>query len=480
MPDIGITSYAAYVPRLRMERAAIAAAHAWALPALRGLAKGERSFCSWDEDSITLSVEAVRYCLQAARTTRIGALTYASTTPVFADLQNATLIAAAAGLESDGISTLDACGSLRAGTSALLRALESPAASDTLVVAADDRRARPGSTQEMQYGAGAGALLLGREGVIARYLGGTSSARAFVDHFRAEGQKYDYQWEERWIRDEGYLKIVPQVLKRLLTQAGLEGSSIDFLCLPTAISGIAPAVARQLQIRPEAVVDNLMARCGDSGAAHALLMLATALEAARPGQRILLVGFGTGCDALLFEATAAISDFRTASPVSATLSRGVTDRNYTKLLSFAGEIELDWGMRSETDQKTALTQLYRARDQVIGFVGGKCASCGAIQFPRMPACVSCGSTEPMAAAPLADAPAKVATFTADWLMYYPSPPLYVGLVQFDNGARVLMEMVDVDAAKLDVGTPLRMVFRVKERDALRHYNRYFWKAVPLG
>jgi len=479
MSEIGIKSYAAYVPRLRMERASIAAAHVWALPSLRSLAKGERAFCSWDEDSITMSVEAVRACLRGTQPARPGALTFASTTPVFADLQNATLVCAAAGIDGVGISTLDVCGSLRAATSALLRALESGSAADSLVAAADDRHARPGSVQEMQYGSGGCALVLGREGVIARYLGGSSSAQQFVDHFRAEGQKYDYQWEERWIRDEGYLKIVPEVVGRVLAHAGVESAAIDFLCLPATISGIAPAVARQLKIRPEAVVDNLAARCGDTGAAHPLLMLAAALETARPGQRILLVGFGAGCDALLFEATPAISAFRSAAPVSATLARGVTERSYTKLLSFGGEIELDWGMRSETDQKTALTQLYRARDQVTAFVGGKCPDCGAIQFPRMPACVRCGSTAPLAPAPLADAPAKVATFTADWLMYYPSPPLYVGLVQFDNGARVLMEMVDVDPAKFDVGTPLRMVFRVKEQDSLRHYSRYFWKAAPL-
>jgi uncharacterized OB-fold protein len=92
--------------------------------------------------------------------------------------------------------------------------------------------------------------------------------------------------------------------------------------------------------------------------------------------------------------------------------------------------------------------------------------------------VNCGTTEPQESYPLADAPAKVATFSADWLMFYPAPPLYVGLVQFDNGARVLMEMVDVDPANFDVGTPLRMVYRIKEKDSRRHYNRYFWKAVP--
>jgi uncharacterized OB-fold protein len=241
---------------------------------------------------------------------------------------------------------------------------------------------------------------------------------------------------------------------------------------------VAVALAKRLKVKPEAVVDNLAARCGDTGAAHAFMMLAVALEAAKPGQKILVVGFGAGCDALLFEATAAITTYKSGNSVSAAVARGVTERSYNKLLSFSGELQLDWGMRSETDSKTAMTQLYRSRDQVIGFMAGQCASCNAIQFPRLPACVTCASTAPMASVPLGDAPAKVQTFTADWLMYYPAPPLYVGLVQFDNGARLVMEMVDVDATKFDVGSALRMVFRVKEKDSMRHYNRYFWKAAP--
>ena len=82
--------------------------------------------------------------------------------------------------------------------------------------------------------------------------------------------------------------------------------------------------------------------------------------------------------------------------------------------------------------------------------------------------------------PLADEPAKVLTITADWLSYHPSPPLYVGFVQFDNGARLLMESVDVGPAGIDVGTPLRMVFRIKEQDKVRGYARYFWKATPIS
>jgi catechol 2,3-dioxygenase-like lactoylglutathione lyase family enzyme len=41
--DFGILSYGAYLPRLRLQRKAIAAANTWFAPGLRGLAKGERA-----------------------------------------------------------------------------------------------------------------------------------------------------------------------------------------------------------------------------------------------------------------------------------------------------------------------------------------------------------------------------------------------------------------------------------------------------
>jgi len=230
---------------------------------------------------------------------------------------------------------------------------------------------------------------------------------------------------------------------------------------------------------PESVVDNLAMQCGDTGAPHPLIMLAAALERAEPGDHILVVGFGMGCDALLLQATEELINYHSVSSVQSALASGKPDTHYLRMLSASGEIELDWGMRSETDGKTALTQHYRSSDQVAGLMGGKCGSCGAVQFPKLAACVNCGSLDELEPAPLADEPAKVMTFTSDWLQYYPSPPLHFGLVQFDNGARMLMEMVDVDPENFAVNTPLRMVFRIKEKDQKRHYSRYFWKAVPL-
>lgn len=70
------------------------------------------------------------------------------------------------------------------------------------------------------------------------------------------------------------------------------------------------------------------------------------------------------------------------------------------------------------------------------------------------------------------------------LGYLQPPPLVIlpdsTVLQFDNGARVLMEMVDIDKDGVETGQKLRMVYRIKEKDRARGYNRYFWKSTPVA
>ena len=190
----------------------------------------------------------------------------------------------------------------------------------------------------------------------------------------------------------------------------------------------------------------------------------------------MIAAFGLGCEALAFEMADAA--FRPRCGLTAAVSNRHLETSYLKMLSFARELQLDWGPRSETPIKAALTQQYRSAGQLLGFVGSRCSACGQVQFPVLPSCVGCAAADTQTPYPLADEPAQVATVSADWLQYYPAPPLYVGLVQFESGARALMEIVDVPSSGVDVGTPLRFAFRVKARDEVRHYSRYFWKAIP--
>ena len=477
--DIGILSCGAYLPRLRLQRKSIAAANTWFAPGLRGLAKGERAMANWDEDSITMAVEAARDCLAGRDRSSIGQLMLASTTHPYDDRQNVGIVANALNLPS-ALAVLDVTGSQRAGTSALATALASANAGEILVTAAEHRRAKAASPQEMHYGDGAAAVLVGKGKPIARLLAAHSETVDFVDHFRGADADHDYAWEERWIRDEGYLKIVPRAIEGVLKAAGAKPESIAHFCMPCTLSRVGPAVAKRAGIAESAVRDTLAAVCGDTGAAHPLMMLVQALQDARPGDRILVASFGQGCDALLFEVTDAISQLAGRGGVKGALARRKEEANYAKFLAFNDHVVLERGMRSETDKATPLTTLYRNRDMVTGLVGGKCRSCGTLQFPKGRYCVNpkCNALDSQDPHSFSDVPASVMSYTADSLTYSPNPPHYYGMVQFEGGGRMMADFTDIDDGKVEVGMPMRMMFRVKEYDPARSFVRYFWKAAP--
>lgn len=480
--QIGITGFGGYVPRLRMERAAIAAAHRWMAPSLRSLAKGRRAFCSWDEDSVTMGVEAARDLARGRPLRGVERLLFASTTMPFADLQNGSLVRGALGLP-EALRTLDVGQSQRCGVAALLEALTTAGDGETLVIGSDHPRGKPASTHEIAFGAGAAAFTVGRGEGLATLVGHASASSTFVDHFRAADQRFDYFWEERWIRDEGYMRIVPPVVRAALAQAGVAAGEVRHFVMPAPFRGVAAALGKAIGIDAAAEAPSLDEDCGYAGSAHALLMLAAVLERARPGEVVVVVGFGQGCDALVLRATDAIGTFKPGRGVTGALADAQPHDAYLRMLSYDDGIELEWGMRAERPLKTALTEQYRSRGQLAAFVAGRCTRCGTVQFPQLAYCVSPGCHAPASAfepAPLAEVPCRVHTYTADWLSYHPAPPLYVGFVQFDNGARVLMESVDVGPAGLEVGMPLRVVFRIKDVDRARGYPRYFWKTTPVS
>lgn len=505
MPAPGITACGAYIPRLRLQRSAIVRANAWANGALAALGKGERSMCNWDEDSVTMAVEAARDALAGSDRTRVRAVHLASTTLPFGDRQNAGICAEALNLGEDA-ATLDVTSSLRAGTTGLVNALNTvrgggAEGGTVLFLASEHRRSRTGTPQELLYGDGAAALVLGRgeeaenggaDGngggngagsgrVVARLVGHYSASVDFVDHYRGQHDEFDYDWEERWVRDEGYLKIVPPAIARALERCGLEPAAIDRFLLPCSLRRVPEMVAQRAGIREEAVGDGLQAACGDAGAAHAILMLCRALEEAGPGERILVVGFGQGCDVLVFETTDAIRSLP-RSPrrgVAGALARRAPEENYDRYLTFNGLVAKDFGKRAEGDRQTPLSTLYRNRRMLTGFVGGKCGRCGTVQFPKSHYCVNpnCGALDSQEDHPMADTPGTVKTWTADSLTFSIDPPAYFGMVQFEGGGRLMVDFTDVDRETFDIGAPVRMQFRLREVDPKRGFRKYFWKAV---
>lgn len=463
----GIRSVGAYLPRLRIPRSRIVDQVSWTNPGLKSMARGARAFCNWDEDSITLAVQAARNA--GTSLSDVSRLTLASTTLPFADRSNAGVVAEALAGTSENASTLatsDLTGSQRAGTSALLQAVTGQ--EDCLVVAADQRHTKPASMQELLYGHGAAAIEVGKDNLIARCLGAVSLNADLVDHYRAADADFDYGLESRWVRDEGYYKLIPEAIKALFDQTGVTSDQISAAAI-TIPDSAARGLCRRL-VLPFAA-DPLQPDCGDTGAPQPLLRLIDCLSRSQVDDLVLLVGFGQGVDAFLFQQLKTMPE----NPVTHQLNAGVEQDNYVRFLSYGGGVDIDWGMRAERDNRTALSTFYRKKRDITGFVGGRCEDCGTPQFPKSKICVNCGAVGSQTDYGFAHRRGHVKSYTEDWLGYSPGPPLTYGNVAFEGGGNVYMEFTDLEPGEVEVGAPLHMVFRIKDFDRLRQFRRYFWK-----
>jgi 3-hydroxy-3-methylglutaryl CoA synthase/NAD(P)-dependent dehydrogenase (short-subunit alcohol dehydrogenase family)/putative sterol carrier protein len=479
---IGITSYGAYIPRLRLERSAIYRAMGWFAPATIMVAQGERAMCNHDEDALTMAVAAARDCLTGKDKKAIDGAYLCSTTLPFADRQNAGILKTALNLP-DAMITADFTSSQRAGTTGLLTALEvleGGGRKSLLVAAADMRQTKPAYFYEMWFGDGAAALLVGDQDVIAEFKGSYSVSYDFVDHYRGAGKSYDYTWEERWVREEGYSKFIPEAVGGLFRKLGITMADVQKVVFPCLFKAEHKAIAKTLGASPEKVIDTMHEVCGETGAAHPFLMFCAALEQAKPGDGILLAGFGQGCDALFFRVTDAIAKLAPRAGVKGSLENKKSIDNYMKFLKFRDLIDPEMGIRAEAPTQTAMTTLWRKRKMLTGLVGGRCRDCGTPQFPKMDVCVNpeCNHVDTQEDFEFADVPARVKTFTGDLLAVSVDPPAIYGMVQFEGGGRFMADFTDCELADCKVGIPVKMAFRRRFRDDERGFSGYFWKAIP--
>ena len=478
---IGIKSFGAYIPSIRLDRSEIVGATGWINPALRAYSKGTRAVCDFDEDTITMSVEAARFCLRQSTNNNVSALIASSTTMPFADRLNTSVISGAVGLD-ENLEAYDVTGSQRAGLSALHLALSissgGATSGDVLCLSADRRRGRPGSTIEVTSGDGAAAFLVGSDDVIARCLAHEVSTVDFIDHYRRSDQLYDYGGEERWIREEGYRKIAPPVIHKLLEEASIAADDINHFIFPCPIRGVTSGIARQLGVKADAVCDDFYSSCGDTGVAHPLMMLADTLCKAAPGEKILVVGFGQGCEVMLLETTPLIAEAQHFQKVGELINSPGYQIPLMRYLAFNEQIDMDYGPRAEADKKTSLSVAFRHSSALSRLVAGQCRVCGTIQFPKSTICVNpnCLHEGDQDDHPLVDETATIHTITSDWLGYSRNPPNRYGVVDFTSGARTMLNFTS-SKDEPRVGDTVTLAFRIQEVDQMRKFHRYSWKAI---
>jgi 3-hydroxy-3-methylglutaryl CoA synthase len=456
----------------------------WMNPANIANADGERSVANFDEDVITMGVAAGIDALKGVDRSTVGGVYFASTTMPYKERLNAGIITAALGL-NDQIRATDFSGGIKSGTSALIAALEgveSNRVNNIVVSAADCRLGKPASPQELIFGDAGAAVVVGTDNVIAEFKDSYSTTYDFVDHYRGEFAKFDRQWEDRWIRDLGFIQIIPETVNGLLQKTNLKMSDFSKVVYPCHYGAARKKLNKMLAIAPQADQTNLQAQIGETGTPHALLMLIGALEDAAPGDKILVLSFGSGCDALIFEVTDNIKNLAARNGLAGSLTNKAELDNYTKYLVWRDILPGETGLRSEEDLWTRWSQLWRKRKEVLGLWGTRCKACGTVQYPQQRICVNpeCGIADEMEAYCFSDKTGRIDSFTGDHLAACMNPPAIYGQVTFEQGGKYMFDFTDCNLDSLATGMAVKMSFRRKYTDQKRDIAGYFWKAVPQG
>lgn len=315
---VGILSVGHYVPPLRLDLDTLQSQ--WGLPDALARAyrlNGRQTFAvpAADEDTVTLAIEAgQRACDAATQTQGRRSLLVGSESHPYAVKPTAAIVADALGWGPD-VFTSDLQFACKGGTAALAASwgmVASGQVATALAIGADCPQSAPGSILEASVGAAASALLLGTgPHVIATLEHFASSSSDTSDFWRRDGQPHPSVVGK--FGAEVYARHTARVCRALLEQSGTTPEDYRFLCLHQPYASLPLAVAKEVGFRPRQVRPGLVAgRIGNAYASATLLSLCAVLDRADPGDRILMVSFGSGAgsDGFILTATEALPSFR--------------------------------------------------------------------------------------------------------------------------------------------------------------------------
>ena len=461
---IGIIGWGCYVPRYRLTGEIFKTA--WG-----GGGKVERSVANYDEDAVSMGAEAALQAIAGHDPLEVDRLYFASVSAPYLEHQNAAIVAAVADLRQD-IFTTDFAGSVRSGTAALragFEAIKADTASRVMVTAADLRMAMPGDPLERELGDGAAALLLGRDDPVAVFKGFYSTSKVFLDYWRRPGDPFLQSGDTKFIHDEGITKHLPEVLEDLLEATDLARKDIAAVVFHSPVLSLRRALEKALGFQPQQyLAESLQAKLGNTGSPAIFLDLCRALSQAKPGDKLVMLNFGSGADAILLEVTEHIQRFQCS--LEDQMKKGRPLSSYEKYLSFRKVLP-----QEPLNVWTALPVLWREEKPNLRLLAKKCVKCGAIQYPPRQVCWQCSGME-MKTQKLKRR-GKIFTFTRDYLPPNPDPPTTMVSVDLEGGGRFYGQMTEAGAEGVKIGMEVELCFRRLHEGG--GYNNYFWKLRPV-
>jgi hydroxymethylglutaryl-CoA synthase len=342
--EVGIAGYGAYVPRYRLPAREVA--RIWT-GGQAALPIKEKAVPGLDEDVATMSIEAARNALARAgiASTQIRAVWVGSESHPYAVKPTSTIVAEAIGAVPS-VQAADWEFACKAGTEALVASMGfvgSGMADYALAIGMDTAQGRPGDALEYTAGAGGAAFILGPGDVsMAVIEGAYSYVTDTPDFWRREYQRYP-EHGQRFTGEPAYFKHITEAAQALMRATDTSPADYQYAVFHQPNTKFPQRVAATLGFTKEQIAPGLLVPViGNTYAGAAIIGLTGILDVAEPGDRILMVSFGSGAgsDAFSFRVTDSLPERRLNAPLTSDYIARRTEIDYATYVRYRGKLAM--------------------------------------------------------------------------------------------------------------------------------------------
>ncbi|MCI0396453.1 MAG: hydroxymethylglutaryl-CoA synthase [Chloroflexi bacterium] len=341
---VGIVGYGAYVPRYRLPATEVA--RMWT-GGVGGVPIKEKAVNGLDEDVISMSIEAARNALDRARIDPqlIRAVWVGSESHPYAVKPTSTIVAEAIGAvpHTQAADWEFAC---KAGTEAMQAAIGfvgSGMARYALSIGMDTAQGRPGDALEYTAAAGGAAMLIGPAGEAVAFIEGSYSFVTDTPDFWRRAHATYPSHGDRFTGEPAYFKHVTGAAEAIMGALGRTAADYQWAIFHQPNAKFPQRAAQMLGFSQAQIEPGLLSpRIGNTYAGSSLIGLTAVLDMAQPGDRILVVSYGSGAgsDAFSLEVTERLNEVRDLAPRTETYIGRRIEIDYATYTRFRDKLKL--------------------------------------------------------------------------------------------------------------------------------------------
>ena len=349
MKKIGIVSYGVNVPEFRIRAEEIA--KVWGMNAdsiRKGLNIQSKSVPAPDEDVVTISVEAARQALLRCKVSPVDleAIYVGSESHPYAVKPTATIVAEAI----EATPTLMAadfefaCKAGTAGIQTCIGLVGSRLIKYGMAIGADTAQGAPGNMLEYTASAGGCSVIVGDVDVIANINETLSYTTDTPDFWRREGMKYPSHGE-RFTGKPAYFKHIVNCGQQIMNRCDTKPEDYNYAIFHQPNGKFPINVAKMLGFNFDQIEPGLLTPyIGNTYSAASMIGLAATLDITKPGDRILMISYGSGAgsDAFDISVTDKIKKFnRSPEFLVENMIKSSEDIDYATYVKFREKLKLE-------------------------------------------------------------------------------------------------------------------------------------------